>query len=575
MSYLVLARKYRPQTLATVLGQEHVTRTLANAIASGRVAHAILFSGPRGTGKTTVARILAKAMNCEAGPAPEPCNRCASCIEITSGGGADVHEIDGASNNSVDQVRELRENARYMPARSRHKIYIIDEVHMLTTAAFNALLKTLEEPPAHVLFFFATTEPHKIPITILSRCQRHEMRRVEMPALCRHLEEICRQESRALPAESLALIAREAGGSVRDALSLLDQVLLIADGVPSHAAILELLGVVDREAVFGLAESLLEGNTLGALDTLDRVYDGGHDLKRLYADLLAQLRDLCLCTMGEEARRLLDHPAHEMDRLVAAAARFPANRVSWLFDRLFAEEASVRLASEPRLALELIFIRLAWARPPLPLAELIEKLDDLRRSIGGARENEGAAPRQWGPPAADAPAPVREPDLPRPDVPSCRFTAPEEENEAAAPPAATPPGQDPSGASWDTVMAQVKKQHPSLASPLEQAVVRSHTAGRIEIELVGSEFHFNLVNRKKNLAVLAKIASECYGEPLQPVLIRRALPADGNGTEAGAETGALLRERTLRHPMVEEALRLFDGRVIDIKRLVPQGGKDG
>ncbi|MBL0713757.1 MAG: DNA polymerase III subunit gamma/tau [Desulfosarcina sp.] len=225
MGYLVLARKYRPQSFEEVVGQVHVTQTLANAIRHQRVAHAILFSGPRGTGKTSVARILAKAMNCMQGATPSPCNQCRSCIEITNGSAADVFEIDGASNNSVDQVRELRENVKYMPAYSPHKIYIIDEVHMLSTAAFNALLKTLEEPPPHVIFLFATTEAHKIPITILSRCQRYDFRRVDFDKLVGHMARLCQKEDIVLPEESLATIAREAGGSIRDALSLLDQVM--------------------------------------------------------------------------------------------------------------------------------------------------------------------------------------------------------------------------------------------------------------------------------------------------------------------------------------------------------------
>ena len=210
MSYLVLARKYRPQTFEEVIGQDHITRTLANAISSDRVAHAILFSGPRGTGKTTVARILAKTMNCKKGPAPIPCNECRSCKEITSGRAVDVYEIDGASNNSVDQIRELRENVRYMPAHSLYKIYIIDEVHMLSKSAFNALLKTLEEPPSHVMFIFATTEPNKIPITILSRCQRHDFRRISLESISKHMSLLCSKEGKDIKNESLELIAREA-----------------------------------------------------------------------------------------------------------------------------------------------------------------------------------------------------------------------------------------------------------------------------------------------------------------------------------------------------------------------------
>jgi len=248
MSYLVLARKYRPQTFEDVVKQDHVTQTLTNAISSGRVAHAILFSGPRGTGKTTIARILAKALNCEKGPTSTPCNICQSCKEITSGGSVDVFEIDGASNNGVDHIRDLRENVKYMPAHSKYKIYIIDEVHMLSTAAFNALLKTLEEPPPHILFLFATTEPHKIPITILSRCQRHDLRRISIGDVSEHMAKLCSKEKINISAESLDIIARESGGSMRDALSLLDQVMVCSsESEISHNHVLNILGIIDRK----------------------------------------------------------------------------------------------------------------------------------------------------------------------------------------------------------------------------------------------------------------------------------------------------------------------------------------
>ena len=279
MGYLVLSRKYRPQSFEEVVKQDHVTRTLRNAIASGRLAHAILFSGPRGTGKTTIARILAKCVNCASGPTSIPCNNCRSCKEITSGHAADVFEIDGASNNKVENIRELRENAVYMPAHSPYKIYIIDEVHMLSDSAFNALLKILEEPPSHVMFFFATTEPNKIPITILSRCQRHDLRRIDIDAIIGHLEDICRKEGIDVGKEGLTIISREADGSIRDALSLLDHVISTAAGTVSTATILDILGGIDRQVLFDVSKAVFQRDIVTIIEIIDRLYELGsaHD----------------------------------------------------------------------------------------------------------------------------------------------------------------------------------------------------------------------------------------------------------------------------------------------------------
>jgi len=358
MSYLVLARKYRPQTFEQVIAQAHITRTLTNAIATDRVAHAILFSGPRGTGKTTVARILAKALNCKQGPTSVPCNVCRSCQEITGGHGVDVFEIDGASNNSVDQVRELRENIKYMPAHSTFKIYIIDEVHMLSGAAFNALLKTLEEPPSHILFMFATTEPHKIPITILSRCQRHEFRRINLDAISKHMAWICEQESFEISDQSLGLIAREAGGSMRDALSLLDQIMTCTQGSLTHEQVLDLLGVIDRKMIYDLSQAVLSTDIPAVLDVLDDIYDRGHDMKKLYADLLEHFRNLLVATLGEKVEKLIDLPSAEIEQLVNQAGLVSAGALNQIFDRLFKEEVTVRLSPQPKMALEMALIRL-------------------------------------------------------------------------------------------------------------------------------------------------------------------------------------------------------------------------
>jgi DNA polymerase-3 subunit gamma/tau len=347
MSYLVLARKYRPQTFDQVIGQEHITRTLSNAIASSRVSHAILFSGPRGTGKTTVARILAKALNCIEGPLPIPCNVCRSCDEITSGKAVDVFEIDGASNNSVEQVRELRENVKYMPAHSTYKIYIIDEVHMLSTPAFNALLKTLEEPPPHIQFLFATTEPHKIPITILSRCQRHDFKRINLELIEKHTESICRQEEIEIEERCLWLIAREAGGSMRDALSLLDQVMTCTEDRITYENVLDILGIIDRKFIFDISNAALKNDVAELLNRLDSVYDRGHDMKKLYADLLEHFRNLLVIKIGTHVNNLVGFPSHEIDMMHDQVKDVSAAYLNQIFDMLFREETTVKFSANP------------------------------------------------------------------------------------------------------------------------------------------------------------------------------------------------------------------------------------
>ena len=304
MSYLVLARKMRPQVFEEVIGQRHITQTLQNAISQNRVAHAFLFTGARGVGKTSTARILAKALNCEKGPSINPCNQCTSCREISAGNSMDVIEIDGASNRGIDEIRELRENVRYTPAKSRYKIFIIDEVHMLTREAFNALLKTLEEPPSHILFVFATTEPHKIPTTILSRCQRYDFKRIPLREIAENLKRITETEEVRVTPRGLLSIARESEGSMRDAQSLLDQVISYAGKEIKDEDLVDVLGLVDRKLLHDTIDAIAKQDAGRCMEIVEQVYQYGYDVQHFCRELLQTLRNLILLKVAERPRIL-------------------------------------------------------------------------------------------------------------------------------------------------------------------------------------------------------------------------------------------------------------------------------
>ena len=323
MAYQVLARKWRPQTFEEVMGQEPITRTLQNALTAGRVAHAFLFSGPRGVGKTSVARILAKALNCVAGPTPHPDNTCQLCQEITNGSSLDVLEIDGASNRGIDEVRDLREKIKYLPTQGKYKVYIIDEVHMLTKEAFNALLKTLEEPPAHAVFILATTEPHKVPVTILSRCQRYDFRRIPTGVIQAHLAKLAEQEGWHIDPEGLALVARAAEGGLRDAQGFLDQVVTFGGDGVSVPEIARILGVTDRGALLGALTAIIDRHGPDLLSLIEALYNQGQDLGRFYQDLILYARHLLVAGLHPEARHLAAVADTEWDALTAPGPADP------------------------------------------------------------------------------------------------------------------------------------------------------------------------------------------------------------------------------------------------------------
>ena len=415
MAYQVLARKFRPHSFDDVVGQSHVTRTLRNAIRMGRIHHAFLFTGTRGCGKTSTARILAKALNCtQAGKDLDPCNECDSCKEITGGASLDVLEIDGASNNGVDAIRELRENVRFMPSKGRFKIYIVDEVHMLSNAAFNALLKTLEEPPAHVIFIFATTEPHSLPQTILSRCQRFDFKRIPPKRIAERVAQIAEAEGVEITPVGLASLARAAEGSMRDAQSLFDQVISFAgkdDAAKktkvTDEQIVESLGLIDRRLFSDLMAALAARDGKAAIDVGARVATAGYDVANFAREMLARIRDLMIVKVVAEPAALVDLSAEELAQLKEQAGAFTREEIDALFLMLESALEEMTRGGAPQLALEMALLRMAAVEPIAPIAELASRLEAL---AGGETPAKGAAPasgfKGWRPPDERAPRQV-------------------------------------------------------------------------------------------------------------------------------------------------------------------------
>jgi DNA polymerase III subunit gamma/tau len=469
MSYLVLARKYRPQTFAEVVGQEHVTRTLANAFAQERVHHAFLFCGPRGVGKTTLARILGRALNCVKGPTAEPCGTCEPCTTISVGSAVDYIEMDGASNRGIDAIRDLTEAVRYQPAALRKKVYVIDEVHMLTTEAFNALLKTLEEPPPHVTFVLATTEPHKVPVTILSRCQRYDFKLVPASRLSGHLASIFQREGIQAEPGALEVLVRESGGSVRDALSLADQVISYVGGQGlEEAQVAEVLGVADRALTRGLVEAVAGGDAAAALDAVEAAVGRGLDETQLTRALTRALHDIAVAQAGQTPPGVSEGERADLTRLAHA---IEPSRVRLMCDRMLRACIDLAESPEPRVVLDLALIDLAATEPLPPISRLLDRLAELEKRLG---------------PGAATPAVPTAP--PRGPTPRPRGPEPAPRASAAAPPPAPAPPPTVASApadplvAWENLIAGLEEARElSLVSIYQHARILGWTDAAIEV----------------------------------------------------------------------------------------------
>ncbi len=631
MSYLVLARKYRPQTFEDLVGQGHVATTLANAIAQGRVAHAFLFTGVRGVGKTTSARLLAKCLNClgadgtAKGPTATPCNACAACKEIAAGNDVDVQEIDGASYNGVDEVRRLQEGLAFRPARDRYKIYIVDEVHMLSNAAWNAFLKTLEEPPPHVKFIFATTEVHKVPITILSRCQRYDFKLIATQTIAARLREVLGNESVVAEDGAVAVIAREAAGSMRDAMSLLDQVIAFSGTKLTAEDVARVLGVADREILHELATAMVGGDGAAALKVIDRLAQQGFDLAHVARDVLRHLRNLVVAKVcGEGGKELLDLADEESADVHALAKRTDVDDLLRLYQGFSKGFDEIAKSGQPRTALEMALVRLTRRPPLLPLDELLSRLGDLEKRLasgvpppaprgggapggggGGGRATStsasvtpsmsgasssgpsstssfgapGVTPMSGGgsmhgslalagdsahfvaPAAADA-LPLRRPSAPPPPPPQ---PAPARAQlEPKLPP--VPPDLD----AWRAILDRVRAARPALASVLEHAAPVEVRPERVLLGYAPGDFLGTQVAEEESALLLQREVRAHFGVATKveldlsmrtPVVATVASLDDAKRKEALAKA----RAEVENHPLVRHAIAILGAELREVR----------
>ncbi len=617
MDYQVSARKFRPGTFDDVIGQPHVVQTLMNSIATKRIAHAFLFSGTRGVGKTTIARILAKALNCEQGPTGTPCNSCANCQEITQGTSVDVVEIDGASNTSVDDVREIRENVKFTPFRGQYRVYIIDEVHMLSNSAFNALLKTLEEPPAHVVFIFATTEIHKIPATILSRCQHYNFRRISKAEIVQRLRHVAGQDGLTIEDRSLMALARASEGSMRDGLSLLDQIIAFGGKTIRHQDLEALLGAVPQERVRAMIEAVIEQNSPKALQVVAGLLDQGHDVRAYCADLVEYVRNMLVAAVvpsGPDLRGLIEASEEDLAQLVRDAARFTVEQLQELFRMYTAAEDSLRTSAHPRFVLETVAVRatrllrisngspagtVQAAQPDKPSSEgqvrgQVPLQSPDRMGPSGATRNvsgrvtqyaagEAPAGTRSGPKASARVAPPDTVSLPvlrpdphtlNPELPQAVLKPSLPARETSEVPAAPPAAVE---VDWEQFQAAVTANHPNIAPFLEMGRVVGIEGALITLGFAKqATVARSMLEKEDNLRALAALGEGLYGCAVRIRIVEVAAQEPGDAPTMRQirmakeqEQRLILTQQAKAHPLVKQALEMFGGELADVRTTAP------
>ncbi|MBI2340739.1 MAG: DNA polymerase III subunit gamma/tau [Deltaproteobacteria bacterium] len=580
MAYQVLARKYRPQSFEEVLGQETTVKTLTNAIAQKRLHQAYLFCGARGVGKTSLARILAKSLNCERGLTPTgstiaPCQTCTACVGITQSNSLDVREIDGASNTGVDDVRELREQVKYLPTGGKYKIYIIDEVHMLSQAAFNALLKTLEEPPPHVIFIFATTEPHKIPVTILSRCQRFDFKRLSVPQLVGHLKNILAREKIAVDEEGLTLVASCSEGSVRDSLSLLDQVISFCGAGATPDQVREILGLADRALLFATLEALLKEDVRAVLKQAQSVYEQGFDLKIFSEGLLEMIRH-CL-VMAEGGDEFVDLPPAEKERIKKMASLIPAAKYLTLFQILARGVEDLARSDFPKMAFEVTLLKMLRAKELMSIPEILERLETQGSSQQASSSHlspplRGGDKGEGGTRASPSPLPGDPPNATgSSEVGADTDSAPKSLNPPLAARLGNPPLKGEGVSGWTNFVKKVLEVRPQVGAILEHARPLAIRDDSIDLGFEPKSLYADML--RERIEMLQEVAGGYFKKPVKFGI--RFLGETGGAPASARELREeeekkkkeALTARALADPMVQKAQELLGAKLKEVKEI--------